>query len=65
MEKDFHINVLLHKKLWKAKVKNWLGKYNFCDADADVKADADADIFKWSRETTINYLGTQIQMQKI
>ena len=41
----------------KTKVKNWHGKKFFGDADADIS--------KWSRETTVNYLGTKIQVQKI
>ena len=28
-------------------------------------ADADANISKWSRETTVSYLGTKIRVQKI
>ena len=50
------MDVLLHKKLRKAKIK---AKENFCNADAD------ANISKWSKETIVSNLGTKIQVEKI
>ena len=50
------MDVLLHKKLRKAKIKV---KENFCNVVAD------ADISKCSRETTASYLGAKIQVQKV
>ena len=50
------MNVLLHKKLRKTKIK---AKQKFCSADVD------ADISKWSREAIVSYLRTKIQVQKI
>ena len=35
-EKEYIINVLLHKKLWKAKIKASKGKKNYADADAEM-----------------------------
>ena len=52
------MDVLRHNKLRKAK------KF-FCNADTEVNVDADADVSKWSWETTVGYLGTKIQAQKI
>ena len=44
-EKDFTIDVLLHKKLRKAKIKAWKGKKNYnADSDVYIKADADAEM---------------------
>ena len=44
-EKDIIIDVLLNKKLRKAKIKVSKGKKNCnADADADVNADADAEM---------------------
>ena len=48
------MDILLHKKLRKAK-----------KIDADINADAEGDISKWSWETTVSYLDTKIQVQKI
>ena len=42
-EKDFTIDVLLYKKLRKAKIKASKGKKSY-NADADVNADAGAEI---------------------
>ena len=58
------MNVLLHNKPRKAKIKTSKGK-NFCKAHTDVNANADVDIYKWSRESTVNYLGTKLQARKI
>ena len=33
--------------------------------DAEINADAEGDISKWSWETTVSYLDTNIQVQKI
>ena len=46
-EKDFTIDVLLHKELWKAKIKALKGKKNYNadpDAHADISANADAEM---------------------
>ena len=44
-EKDFIIDVLVNKKLRKAKIKAWKGKKNYnADANADVNADADGEM---------------------
>ena len=44
-EKDYAIDVLLHKKLWKAKIKASKVKKKFnADGNADVNADADAEM---------------------
>ena len=48
------MDILLHKKLRKAK-----------KIDADINADAERDISKWSWETAVSYLDTKIQVQKI
>ena len=52
------MDALLHNKPRKAKNV-------FCNADADVNVDANTNISKWSRETTVGYLGIKIQLQKI
>ena len=44
-EKDFTIDVLLHKKLREAKINASKGKKNYnVHADAEVSADADAEM---------------------
>ena len=35
-------------------------KHNFSNTDENVNTYAHADISKWSREATTNYLGTKI-----
>ena len=47
------MDVLLHNKPRKINLA------------ADVNADANVDIYKWSWKTTVSYLGTKIQVQKI
>ena len=37
---------------------------NFCNAYADVNADADADIPKCSREIVVSYLGKKVRDRK-
>ena len=48
--------------LKKQKLKLLNAKYFFCNGDADVNADADANISKWSCETTVT---TKILAQEI
>ena len=48
--------------LERQKLKIRKVKQNFSNADADVNADADEDISKWSCETTVT---TKIQLQEI
>ena len=38
---------------------------NFCNAYADVNADADADIPKCSREIVVSYLGKKVRHKKL
>ena len=46
---DFLMDVLLQNKPRKTKIENSKGKKKFfCNANADVNADADANISKWS-----------------
>ena len=47
------MDVLLHNKPRKINLA------------VDVNADANVDISKWSWKTTVSYLGTKIQVQKI
>ena len=47
------MDVLLHNKPRKTKIKASKDKIKFCNADADVNADAEADISRWSCETTV------------
>ena len=54
---------IINLERYKIKLRNI--KQKFCNAIADVNADADADISKWSWETTVCYLGTKIQVHKI
>ena len=46
------------------KLKLRKAKQHFCKSNSDINAYADADISKRSGETTVNYLGTKIQVQK-
>ena len=56
------MDVLLHNKPRKTKIKASKGKIKFCNADADVNADAEADISRQSCETTVT---TKIQVYEI
>ena len=57
------MDVLLQNKPRKTKIENSKGKKKFfCNANADVNADADANISKWSCETKVT---TKIQVQEI
>ena len=47
------MNVLIHNKPWKEKIKTLKSKIK------------DADISKWSWETTASYLGTKIQYREL
>ena len=47
------------------KLKLRKAKLHFCKSNSDINAYADAYISKRSRETTVNYLGTKIQAQKM
>ena len=47
------MNVLFHNKPRKTKIKTSKGKITFYNVDADVNADGDADVSKWSCETTV------------
>ena len=42
------------------KLKLPKAKLNFYNTYAEVNADVDAEIFKWSREATVSYLVTKI-----
>ena len=60
-----YLKSVLHKNLRKAIIKTSKVKINFFyNANGDVNTDADADVSKWSRETTVSYLGTNIQQVK-
>ena len=56
------MDVLLHNKPWTTKIETSKGKQNFRNDDANVNDHADADISKWTCETTV---ATKVQVQEV